>query len=353
MINVLIVDDSAIVRKLLSEKLEVFDDINIIGTATDPYVARDKIVKLDVDVVLLDIEMPRMDGLTFLKFLMKSYPLPVIIVSSLVEGSNNATMKALELGAIDVVPKPGGPFSVGEIIEVLVAKIRSVANINRHKLKDYYNKKENNTVANKNKVDTSLISSIKTTKKIIAIGASTGGTKAFEVLFTQFEKTFPPVLAVIHMPGKFTRTFADRLNEMCKVRVKEAEDKERLVDGCIYIAPGGDYHMKLGMSGAEYFISLKKAPRVNGHRPSVGVLFDSVAELAGQNAFGIILTGMGSDGSAELLNIKKNGGYTIAQDEKSSIVFGMPGEAINLNAQSVIMPLDKITRHLYSNIFKD
>ena len=346
-INVLIVDDSAIVRKVLSENLSEYNEINIIGTAPDPYIAREKIVKSKVDVILLDIEMPRMDGLTFLKFLMKSYPLPVIIVSSLLEGKNEAAMQALELGAVDIVPKPGGPYSVGEIIESLVAKIIGASKISRSKLQ------EHSAVIKarpKTQVTSNILTRIKTTKKIIAVGASTGGTKAFEVMFSQFQKTFPPTLAVIHMPENFTRTFANRLNEICPATVKEAVNNERLVDGHIYIAPGGNYHMALKLSGAEYAIKLVKAPRVNGHRPSVGVMFDSVAKNAGTNSYGVLLTGMGKDGATGLLNMKNSGAYTIAQDERSSIVFGMPKEAIDMGAADTVLPLDKITGHIMGKL---
>ena len=340
-INVLIIDDSAVVREILTNNLSKDNRINVVGSAIDPYVARDKIARLHVDVITLDIEMPRMDGLTFLKYLMKHYPIPVIIVSSLTDKKNRASMEALELGAIDIVPKPGGPYSVGDIIDSLTEKIIAASEIDFEKIKSLANKSLTKIKSTRIR----YLSKIKTTNKLIAVGASTGGTKALEILFKNFEKTFPPTVTVRHIPEKFTETFANRLNDICPVRVKEAENNEKAIHGHIYIAPG-NYHLVVKSVGADQILKIVKAPLVNHQRPAVDVLFNSVAENIGQNSLGVILTGMGRDGAEGLLGIKKNGGFTIAQDEKTCIVFGMPKEAINMGAVDVVLPIDKITNRI-------
>lgn len=341
-IKVLVVDDSAIVRKVLNENLNKFPDIEVVATAIDPYVAREKIVKYKPHVVLLDIEMPRMDGLTFLKHLMKSFPLPVIIVSSLVKDKNDAVIHAMELGAVDVIPKPGGPFSTGEIVNELAEKIRCASKVNMKKVKDVTNEISRKPLNNKERI----LSKISTTQKLIAIGASTGGTSALECLFRDFQKTFPPTVAVIHMPQGFTRSFANRLNTICEATVLEAEDGMKLEDGHIYIAPGGDKHITIKSSGSYRSIILKPGPLYGNHRPSIDILFKSVAKYIGKNSYGVILTGMGKDGAEGINEIHNKGGYTIAQDEKSSIVFGMPKVAIELGGIDKILPLKEITQKL-------
>jgi len=346
-INVLVIDDSAVVRELLTEKLTKHPSINIVGTAIDPYIARNKIAKLDVDVITLDIEMPRMDGLTFLKYLMKYYPIPVIILSSLTDKKNKASMEALELGAIDIVPKPGGPYSVGDIIDLLIEKILMASRIDFEKVKEISKKNIEKIQTKKGK---KYLSTIETTNKLIAVGASTGGTNALEILFKGFNKSFPPAVAVIHMPEKFTYTFANRLNDICDVTVKEAEHNERILSGIVYIAPG-NYHLLVKAQGTEHILKVVNSPRINNQRPAVDALFNSIAENVGKNSIGVLLTGMGKDGAEGLLEIKKSGGFTIAQDEATSIVFGMPKEAIALDAVDIVLPIDKIARQIEKKLY--
>ncbi len=346
-IKVMIVDDSAIVREILTQKLSRDSRLEIVGSAADPYIARDKLEKTEVDVILLDIEMPRMDGLTFLQRLMQQLPLPVIIVSSLAKDHNDAAMKALELGAVDVVPKPGGPFSVEEVIPYLTERIIAAKHANIKKIKERLEMKaaEPLSAAKKKDKASGYLSSIQTTNKLITVGASTGGTQAMETIFANWQPDFPPTLAVIHMPERFTATFASRLNDICPVNVKEAINGERLSGGTIYIAPG-NYHMLLRAQGTERSIKVVSGPKVCNQRPAVDPLFESVAAIAGKNCIALLLTGMGKDGAAGLLKIKNSGGYTIAQDEKSSIVWGMPKEAIDLGAASVVLPLDGMVNHI-------
>jgi len=337
-IKVLIVDDSAIVRKILSEELSKEPDLEIVGTAPDAYVARDKIVRLKPDVILLDIEMPRMDGLTFLKKLMRYYPLPVIIVSSLTPKGSRAALKALEIGAVEVMCKPGGPYSVEEMKDDLVQKIRAATKVKFIKRETHPSKPIKAPLA-------SFLSDIETTNKVIAIGSSTGGTEALRYILSQFPPNSPGTVIVQHMPPGFTKTFADSLNEIAQIRVKEAKEGDSVIPGIALLAPG-NFHMLLKRSGARYFVEIKKGPRVQHQRPSVDVLFTSVAECAGANAIGVILTGMGSDGAKGLLNMKKKGAKTLAQDEESCIVFGMPKEAIKIGAVDKVVPLSRIPEEI-------
>jgi two-component system chemotaxis response regulator CheB len=343
-IKVLVVDDSALVRKILTTEIGKDSAIEVIGTAPDPYVARDKIVNLKPDVILLDIEMPRMDGLTFLRKLMKAYPCRVIIVSSIAEERSEVALKAMEYGALDVVAKPGVAYSVQNMTDELIVKIKNVAAVPEYKIKKY-----KATKVEKKDKKISNHSMIKTTNKIIAIGASTGGTEAIKEVLQKLPSNMPPIMIVQHMPQNFTRSFAERLNQICDMRVKEAQDMEILAPGKALIAPGNK-HMELKRSGAVYYAKLTNAPRVFHQRPSVEVLFDSVVKYAGKNALGVILTGMGRDGAQGLLNMKNAGAFTIAQDEKSSIVFGMPKEAIKLGGAHKVVALDKIADEIKKNI---
>ncbi|MFP3927518.1 MAG: chemotaxis response regulator protein-glutamate methylesterase [Desulfobacteraceae bacterium] len=335
-IRVLVVDDSAIVRKVLSEELSREKGIEVIGTAPDPFIARDKIVRLKPDVITLDIEMPRMDGLTFLKKLMKYYPLPVIIVSSLTREGGKLAMEALSLGALEVISKPSASYSVGDMSVQLAEKIRAVSSVNVRAKMDVVREPEAAPV-----VSPEVKALSATTNKIIAIGASTGGTEAIKTVLMALPPNSPGTIVVQHMPAKFTTSFAERLDSLCSIRVKEAEDGDSVVNGQALIAPG-NYHMLLRRSGARYYVQVKSGPMVHHQRPSVDVLFKSVADYAGANAVGIILTGMGSDGAEGLLKMKQAGSGTIAQDERTCVVFGMPKEAIKREAAEKVLSLNEI-----------
>jgi two-component system, chemotaxis family, protein-glutamate methylesterase/glutaminase len=343
MIKVLIVDDSALVRKILSQELGKSPDIEVVGTAVDPYVARDKIYSLRPDVLTLDVEMPRMDGLSFLEKLMKYYPMPVVVVSSLTPEHGAMAIRALELGAVDVVCKPGSAFSTPEIAMRLVDAIRAAAQARIPK--KLATEKQNSPAKAAPPIE------LLTTHKIVAIGASTGGTRALEEVFMALPATTPGTVVVQHMPENFTRSFAERLNQICDMEVREAKDGDFVVPGAALIAPG-NFHMKLQRSGARYFVRIADGPPVHYQRPSVDVLFESVAEHAGSNALGVILTGMGADGALGLLKMKERGAHTIAQDEATSIVFGMPREAIKLGAASEIVPLGQVAGRVINSLIE-
>ena len=333
MIRVLIVDDSAVVRKVMTEELSRFPDIEVVGTAVDPYVARDKIIKLRPDVITLDLEMPRMDGLSFLAKLMKHYPMPVVVLSSLAPKNSQNALRALDLGAVDVLCKPGAAHSTKDISQSLAQAIRAAASARINV----------NAVKSDLPVPTAEFSSLlaHTTHKVVAIGASTGGTKAIEVVLRGIPATSPGMVIVQHMPQNFTTSFARRLNEICQVEVREACDNDCVVPGTALIAPG-NHHILLNRRGGTYLVNLKNGPRVHFQRPSVDVLFQSVAKNAGRNAVGVLLTGMGVDGAKGLLAMRQNGANTIVQDEKTCVVFGMPKEAIRLGASDEVVPLSKI-----------
>lgn len=343
-IKVFIIDDSAIVREILSQKLSLYREIEIVGSALNPFVARNKLEKIEVDVITLDIEMPKMDGLTFLKYLMKYRPTPVIVVSSLTDKYNKASIEALELGAVDIVPKPGGPLSIEEVIEILKEKIIVASKVDLRKLSDY-----SEMLHDQKKIiePKKYLTKLETTNKLIAVGTSTGGTQALEILFKSFDVDFPPTLAVIHMPERFTASFAKRLDDLCKINIKEAENNEKIMQGTAYIAPG-NYHMILKTVGTEKIIKIISAPKIYNQRPAVEPLFNSVAQNVGKNCIGVLLTGMGRDGAGGLLNIKKAGGSTIVQDEKSSIVWGMPKEAIDIGAADFICDLEDVSNKIKS-----
>ncbi len=341
-IRVLIVDDSALVRKILTDALSADPEIEVIGTAPDPYIARDKIVHLKPDVLLLDIEMPKMDGLSFLEILMKHQPMPVIIVSSLAQRGGEVALKALELGALEVMAKPGSSYSVKDMGEQLIEKVKAVYSVTYLKKNLWVKKPAVEVIRHSTAM-------LKTTNKIIAIGASTGGTEAIKEILVRLPAQMPAILIVQHMPENFTKSFAQRLDSLCSLTVKEAENGDQATPGKVLIAPGNK-HMVLKRSGANYYVEIKDGPLVFHQRPSVEVLFSSVARYAGRNAVGAILTGMGKDGAKGLLEMKNAGAYTIAQDEKSSIVFGMPKEAILLGAAMKIVPLEQIAQALTTTL---
>jgi two-component system, chemotaxis family, protein-glutamate methylesterase/glutaminase len=335
-IRVLIVDDSAIVRKMLAEALASEPDMEVVGTAPDPFVARDKIVSLRPDVITLDIEMPRMDGLTFLKKIMKFHPLPVIIISSLAQSSSQAALEALQCGAVEVLAKPGGPYSVGELKHDLPHKVRAAAQARVGKPKAQLTAPA---------PPPALGFSSASDSTVIAIGASTGGTEALREVLSGLPANMPGILVVQHIPPVFSLAFANRLDNLCRLHVKEAADGDRLTPGLVLIAPG-NFHMTLRNTGGQYSVRVQDGPRVCYQRPSVDVLFDSVAQVSKGDAIGAILTGMGSDGAHGLLQMKRAGARTLAQDEASCVVFGMPREAIRMGAVDRITPLDRVAAEL-------
>jgi two-component system chemotaxis response regulator CheB len=346
-ISVLIVDDSALMRQVLAALLSKDPDIEVIGSAPDPYIAREKIKALNPDVITLDVEMPKMDGLTFLEKLMRGRPMPVVMVSSLTEIGCQTTLRALELGAVDFITKPKVDLREGmeEIAQELIDKVKAAA---QAKVRG---KGGDSGVGGKGVTPLVTSSMIKTTDTIIAIGSSTGGTEAVKDVLIALPPNTPPILITQHMPEHFTKTWADRMNSLCRISVKEAEDGDSVLPGHALVAPGS-YHMTLVRSGARYTVRINQDPPVNRHRPSVDVMFASVAQYAGANAVGVILTGMGGDGAREMLTMKRAGAFTIAQDEASCVVFGMPKEAIKLGGVDKILPLAEIPAAIVAYVSK-
>ena len=340
-IRVLIVDDSAIVRKILTDALSSEPDIDVVGTAPDAFVARDKILSLKPDVITLDIEMPRMDGLSFLKRLMRFHPMPVIIISSLSPASSTAAIEALEAGAVEALGKPDGPYSVGELRQSLATKIRAAtaAKVRRPASDQLIEIPEPHSVVTPMPQAIGRVSRI----SMIALGASTGGTEALQEVLTHLPADSPPVVVVQHIPPVFSRAFAMRLDGLCPAHVKEAEQGDVLKPGQVLIAPGG-YHMLVRrQTDGGYRVDLNnRMDPVCYQRPAVDVLFQTVADLAGPTSIGAILTGMGSDGAKGLAAMKRAGAHTIAQDEATSIIFGMPKEAIKTGCVDSILPLDRV-----------
>ncbi len=344
-IRVLVIDDSALIRSVMRELINREEDMECVGTAPDPLVAREMIKSLNPDVLTLDVEMPRMDGLDFLERLMRLRPTPVVMVSTLTERGSDITFRALALGAVDFVSKPKMDIARGmeEYALEITDKIRAAASARVRK-----------TVAapavdvqerlSADAILPSVAGRYSSTEKLIIIGASTGGTEAIKDVLTRLPADVPGILVTQHMPEAFTKSFADRLDSLCKISVKEAEHNERILPGHAYIAPGHS-HLLLRRSGANYVTELNAGPPVNRHRPSVDVLFRSAANVAGANAMGIILTGMGKDGAQGLLEMRQAGSYTVAQDEASCVVFGMPREAIAVGAACEVLPLQNIARH--------
>jgi two-component system chemotaxis response regulator CheB len=334
-IKVLIIDDSALIRSLMREIVNSQPDMEVVGLAPDPITARDLIKQLNPDVLTLDVEMPRMNGLDFLEKLMRLRPMPVLMVSTLTEKGNEVTLKALELGAVDFITKPKLGVSDGliELGNEIGDKIRAAARarIRRHAM----------NAAPPDRPQPLAGHFLHTTEKIVFVGSSTGGTEALKEFLTRMPATSPAVMITQHMPETFTRSFAQRLDSLSAMTVKEAEHNERVLPGHAYIAPGHS-HLLVKKSGAYYYTELSKADPVNRHRPSVDVLFSSAAEVAGQNALGVILTGMGKDGAQGMLTMRQCGAYTIAQDEASCVVFGMPKAAIDIGAAVEVSSLKDI-----------
>ena len=336
--RVLVVDDSAIVRKVLTDALSAEDDLEVVGTAPDPYVARDKILALSPDVLTLDIEMPRMDGITFLRKLMHHHPLPVIVISSLGQASCHAALEALRLGAVEVLAKPGGPYSVGELRLQLATKIRAAALARVRRPAPV----ETHAPAPPRQEQAPPFAR----GMVIAIGASTGGTEAIAEVLTRMPADSPAILIAQHIPPVFSTAFAHRLNQICPMQVKEAADGDVVAPGLALVAPG-NLHMMLRKAGGGYRVAVKDGPRVCYQRPSVDVLFSSVAETAGDNATGVLLTGMGADGAQGLLRMKQAGARTVAQDETTCVVFGMPREAVRMGAAGRVLPLQRIPAAIF------
>ncbi len=328
-IRVLVVDDSALIRQMLTEMLDRFPDIEVVGAAHDPYDAREKIKALEPDVLTLDVEMPRMDGITFLRNLMRLRPMPVVMVSSLTEDGAEETLEALSLGAVDFVTKPHLDQSraFDAYVDEIVEKVRAAA------------KATLRPVARKGPPRQSA--PIRTTERVVAIGASTGGIQAIQEVLMALAPNAPGTVIAQHIPGGFSAAFAQRVDGLCAVNVAEAEDGQRILPGHVYVAPGG-WHLRVRRDGARYLCALAQDAPVNRHRPSVDVLFHSVAEQVGRSAVGVLLTGMGADGAKGLGAIRAAGGRTIAQDQESSVVWGMPGEAVKMGAAEQVLPLDEI-----------
>ncbi|WOI24644.1 chemotaxis response regulator protein-glutamate methylesterase [Cobetia amphilecti] len=393
MIRVLCVDDSALIRELMVEIINAQPDMQVVATAPDPLVARDLIKRHEPDVLTLDVEMPRMDGLDFLERLMRLRPMPVVMVSSLTERGGEITLRALELGAVDFVSKPRLGIRGGmlEYAETIADKIRAAARARvrpagRAVTSPSAGSAQAGSALSNSALSNSALSSLSqshpyqssladrsvaasvaapvsqdkesppaiaaasrrpllSSEKLIAVGASTGGTEAIRAVLQSLPADAPAILVTQHMPPGFTRSFAERLNGLCRIAVKEAAHGERILPGHAYIAPG-DAHLTLSRSGANYVVTLDQRPPVNRHRPSVDVLFDSVARVAGRNAVGVILTGMGRDGARGLLQMREAGAHTIAQDEQSCVVYGMPREAVELGAAESVLPLSRISGHL-------
>lgn len=367
-IKVLVVDDSALIRNLMSKIINSQPDMETIATAPDPFIARDQIKKFNPDVITLDIEMPKMNGIEFLEKIMRLRPTPVVMVSTLTERGTDVTFRALELGAVDFVTKPKLDISQGMIhyANQITDKIRA-AHAARFRLNRLPPKPAvalevpmqdpvtglvlPAEAAKPVPTNNALGNRFAATEKLVLIGSSTGGTEAIRVILEQLPKDSPAILITQHMPAGFTKSFADRLNQVCKITVKEAEHGERVLPGHAYIAPG-DKHLLLGRSGANYICQLSDSEPVNRHRPSVEVLFKSGQDVSPRNIVGIMLTGMGKDGAQAMADMKKAGSYNICQDEASSVVFGMPREAIALGAADEVLALNQIAKHLLDYLSK-
>jgi len=342
-IKVLIVDDSAVIRQTLEKILSSDRDIEVMGTAADPYIAAQKIEKEVPDVITLDVEMPRMDGLTFLKKIMTQHPIPVVICSALTEKGAETTLKAMELGAVDIIQKPrlGARGFLEESRIRITDAVKAASKAKLHLLSRSALEVKPKLTADAVLPRSASRAMIETTDRVLVLGASTGGTEAIRVFLESLPHDAPGTVIVQHMPENFTKAFARRLNGLCRVTVKEAEDGDSVIQGRVLIAPG-NLHTMLKRSGAKYYVEVKDGPLVSRHRPSVDVLFRSAARYAGRNAIAVIMTGMGDDGARGMLEVREAGGHTIAQDESTCVVFGMPREAIKLGAVREVAALDKL-----------
>lgn len=345
-VSVLIVDDSAIVRQVLSRELSRQEGIKVVGSAPDPFTARDMILSLKPDILTLDIEMPRMDGLTFLRKLMKYHPMPVVVVSSLAQKGCEMAIACLEAGAVDAVPKPNESYSIGDVAVRLGEIIRGAARARigvRTQVAPAAAAPAPSVAAPSIESNSSALA--QTTLKVVALGASTGGTEALRVVLQGLPAQCPGIVITQHMPAGFTTSFAARLKSLCAIDVKEAQNGDWVVPGRALLAPG-NFHLKLDRDGARYVVRVVDGPRVNRHKPSVDVLFESVARVAGKNAVGAILTGMGNDGAQGLLSMRNAGAVTIAQDEATCVVYGMPKEAAKLGGVQIVSPLEGVAGHI-------
>ena len=348
-IRLLIIDDSALIRQMLTHIFNTSDDIEVVGTAVDPIAAREKIKRLNPDVLTLDIEMPRMDGLTFLRNLMRLRPMPVVMISTLTEKGAAVTLDALALGAVDFVAKPKVDVSnsLNDYAEEIIAKVKMAAKAHVRALETKsVARKEVLSAPEKHTADAIIQASpakkhFKTTDKIIALGSSTGGTEAIKSVVTALPKTTPAIVITQHLPSAFSASFTKHVNEATEMQVCIAQNGQKILPGNIYIAPG-DKHLLIKRDGARYVCQLNDGPPVNRHKPSVDVMFRSVAQNVGSNAVGVMLTGMGADGAKAMKEMKEAGSVNIVQDEASSIVWGMPGEAFKLGAADYVVPLDKV-----------
>ncbi len=346
-IKVVVVDDSALIRSLLKAIINRQTDMEVVGAAPDPLIAREMIRSLNPDMITLDVEMPKMDGLEFLEKLMRLRPTPVLMISTLTEKGSDVTLRALELGAIDFISKPKTDIAGGmqDYAEEITAKIRMVAKARVHQLVHSSRTASKNADA----VLPAIRNRVTSTEKILVFGASTGGTEALKEVLIQMPPDCPGIVIAQHMPEGFTKSFAARLDSLCKISVKEAEHGDRILPGHAYLAPGHS-HLLVARSGANYLCELSQADPVNRHRPSVDVLYRTAANIAGKNAIGVILTGMGKDGAAGMKEMHEAGAHTFAQDEASCVVFGMPKEAIAQGGVDEIVPLKDMAKKILTHL---
>lgn len=341
--KVLIVDDSAVFRKFLSEELNRYPDIEVVATASDPYVARDKLVRLNPDVITMDVEMPRMDGITFLRKVMRYYPKPVIILSAVTSNKSPKALEAMEAGAIEVMLKPTDADGIEPFLQQMIRAIRQAARVELSNL----GKQSQKAVGTGNGKQILPLNPSELKDKLVVIGASTGGTEALKYIMKQMPEHSPGVLIVQHMPAHFTRSFAERLNNISAMTVCEATDGDIVEPGKAYMAPG-DHHLMLSKTDDTYKIVVRKGPLVNQHRPSVDVLFKSVSKIAAANTISVLLTGMGKDGAVGMMNLKNEGSVTIAQSQRTCVVYGMPGAAVQLGAVNYIEDLENIPTRIFN-----